>query len=48
MAEGELRDDDKLAQLEAGGDHILAELSQVVLVTMADFSDEAVEPQAFE
>ena len=48
MAEGKLGDDDKLAQLQAGGDHVLAELSQVVLVGMADLSDQAVEAQAFE
>ena len=39
MAEGELRDDDEFPQLEAGGDDLLAELGEVVLVRTSDLLD---------
>jgi cytochrome c-type biogenesis protein CcmH/NrfF len=45
---GKLGDDDELAELEAGSDDLLAELSQVVLVSTADFADQPVQTEAFE
>ena len=35
--EGELRDDDKFAEFESGGDNLFAERGDVVLVRVADF-----------
>ena len=41
-------DDDEFPQLQAGGDHGLAESSQVVLVGVADLLDETVNTEALE
>ena len=47
-AECELWKDDEFAQFQTSGDHGLAELSQVVLVSAADLFDEAVNTEALE
>ena len=41
-AEGKLRDDDKLAEFEGGGDDLFAERGHVVLVRVSDLLDKAV------
>ena len=48
MAEGELRDNDEFPQLKAGGDGLLAELGEVVLVRTSDLLDQPVQAQALE
>jgi hypothetical protein len=48
LAEGQLRDDDEFPGLQPGGDDVLAELREVVLVRAAHFLDEAVDTKALQ
>jgi len=43
-----LGDDDEFAQLQSCGDHLLAELSQVVIAAVCELSDEAMQSEALE
>lgn len=45
MAEGQLGNDDEFAELQPGGNNVLAELGQVILVRAAYFLDEAMDPK---
>ena len=47
VAEGQPGDDDEFSELESGGDYVVAELRQVVLVSVSDPLDEAVDTKAF-
>jgi hypothetical protein len=43
-----LGNEDKVSEFEAGGEDLLAEDGEVVLVIVGDFLDEAMQAQAFE
>jgi hypothetical protein len=45
LAAGQLGNDDEFPEFESGGNNLYAELRQVVLVSVAHFLDEAVEPK---
>jgi hypothetical protein len=46
VAEGELRDDDKLPKFESGGDDFFAEGCHVVFVRVSDLLDEAMRSES--
>ena len=48
LAEGQLRNDDQLAELHSGGDDLLSKPGQVVLVRASDFLDQPMQAQSFE
>ena len=48
LGQSQLGDDDELSQFESGCDNQLAELGQVVLVSVTNLFEDAVEAQAFE
>ena len=48
MAGSELGNDDEFPEFEGGGDDVFAESGDVVLVSAADFFDEAVSAKAFQ
>ena len=47
LAEGQLGNGDEFQELEPGGNNVLAELRQVVLVRSVHFLDEAMHAKAF-